>query len=1119
MVDEDRRERCSYGVLSRVFSLSTKLNHLPRQNDSRSFLQIDQMNFHDAIAKILEEEDLDVNYSLPINACIARHSPNLIGNTILHFAHYNSTYSFLSQEKSSKNCYNSINFISQNINGSSPIHLTIERIVAKSGREIEAKVQLGKNSRSDAVYLAAQCDEGVLKYLLTNEVMNEGILLVPDAYGVSPLDICIMRHGFEVFKFLSISLKEILNIQNTEIWNLLLTLGNGAILEKNLNTIETNIAEWRVSYNSVIWQGFTLLHIAVILAKKGRIHLEHIDTSELDLFYHDRKLSDNDITITHISTLMRHGADFTVQDAYGRLPLHLAFRLGKYNVVKSMLKQGTFYLNPVDETGLSHFHIACLVGDLDAVKAYLINGIPPNDPIHCDHKSLTEKDFEYVVCKKGSTSLHIAVYQKRKEMIEILLSNGADVFAQAKDGCTPIHLVFSFCKDTFDESIQDIVNTILQAFNMQNMISSPVRPDSSHTKTLKSTTRHMVSHYAIKDHCIVEALMMRNRVEYHSVYVEERKTALMKAALRMMDQEENEGRSRYRALSRVYSAVDCKGEVRLRDTIFTPGVDPVGKCDAIAKILEEENLDMDYSVPSNSLAGRHSQHLIGNTGLHFALQQQKSDSRDAHLDDTPDHALYKLHLACISDERNELQDISKEMFNVQHGQTLGYTAVHFAAQFDEESLKYLLMNGGNLLMSDTHGTTPFDIFIVKHEEGILSLLLEPLKELIHFEDARAWDVLPLLCNSDELERYLSKLDEDLTQWRVTTGDSEIWRGYTLLHIAVILTNEGLMNLEHSDCNEYDLIDSKCGYYRDQDSPCVPNIEILMRHGADFTAQDAHGRSPLHLAFRLGKYSIVKLILKHSTSLLNPVDESGLSHFHIACLAGDLNAVREYLFNGTPVNDPINCDHKCLTEKDYEYVVCRKGSTPLHIAVHQKRKEMIEILLSNGADVFAPDEDGLTPIHLVLSFCEDSFDGRIQELVTCILTAANIPTKNLVSIDSSLSSIPYWAVSNHCIAKSLMKHQVECGQSESLGTQVESCQLIDGSNYGKCEIHTDVTGCLHLVLMLISHDYDGICPLLSQLVTNWSETALPTEFGLGKIHIAAGYVFIPYLPYTNFIHFP
>src|SRR4029079_2049413 len=60
--------------------------------------------------------------------------------------------------------------------------------------------------------------------------------------------------------------------------------------------------------------------------------------------------------------------------------------------------------------------------------------------------------------------------------------------------------------------------------------------------------------------------------------------------------------------------------------------------------------------------------------------------------------------------------------------------------------------------------------------------------------------------------------------------------------------------------------------------------------------------------------------------------------------------------------------KALLESDPD-VVCKKdtaGWTPLHYAAHWNQKDMVDVLLANGAEVNVRATDGLEPLHIAVA---------------------------------------------------------------------------------------------------------------------------------------------------------
>uniref|UniRef100_A0ABD2X767 PRANC domain-containing protein n=1 Tax=Trichogramma kaykai TaxID=54128 RepID=A0ABD2X767_9HYME len=87
---------------------------------------------------------------------------------------------------------------------------------------------------------------------------------------------------------------------------------------------------------------------------------------------------------------------------------------------------------------------------------------------------------------------------------------------------------------------------------------------------------------------------------------------------------------------------------------------------------------------------------------------------------------------------------------------------------------------------------------------------------------------------------------------------------------------------------------------------------------------------------------------------NYTNESGLTHFHAACMSGCDEIVEKFLELG---HDP-NC------------LVPVKKHTPLHYSIFLKRNEVSELLLRRGANPNLANYRGQTPLHIMSSSCDD-----------------------------------------------------------------------------------------------------------------------------------------------------
>ena len=101
---------------------------------------------------------------------------------------------------------------------------------------------------------------------------------------------------------------------------------------------------------------------------------------------------------------------------------------------------------------------------------------------------------------------------------------------------------------------------------------------------------------------------------------------------------------------------------------------------------------------------------------------------------------------------------------------------------------------------------------------------------------------------------------------------------------------------------------------------------------------------------------------HQSDPISEVDSALLD----AAKEGNIEAVKQHLVNGADVN-----------AKD-------DGWTPLHNAAGYSTKEMVELLISNGANVNAKNDDGWTPLH-------DAATKEVAELL--IAKGADVEAKD------------------------------------------------------------------------------------------------------------------------------
>ncbi|MGJ1268682.1 ankyrin repeat domain-containing protein [Sphingobacterium spiritivorum] len=121
-----------------------------------------------------------------------------------------------------------------------------------------------------------------------------------------------------------------------------------------------------------------------------------------------------------------------------------------------------------------------------------------------------------------------------------------------------------------------------------------------------------------------------------------------------------------------------------------------------------------------------------------------------------------------------------------------------------------------------------------------------------------------------------------------------------------------------------------------------DLELLLRNDPDLVKQNtSHDISPLMLACYYNKTQIVQTILKYITSIT----------IHEACAAGLTQHVEAIILQKPEIVDELST----------------QGFTPLGIATHFSREDIIRILLKNHADPNIPSQNGYNvyPLHAAL----------------------------------------------------------------------------------------------------------------------------------------------------------
>ncbi|EEB19608.1 conserved hypothetical protein [Pediculus humanus corporis] len=324
----------------------------------------------------------------------------------------------------------------------------------------------------------------------------------------------------------------------------------------------------------------------------------------------------------------------------------------------------------------------------------------------------------------------------------------------------------------------------------------------------------------------------------------------------------------------------------------------------------------------------------------------------------------------------------------------GRAAAHQAAARNKVNiLQFIHSHGGDLNIRDYAGNTPLHVAILNDSYNVMDFLLQcgvntsilneknqaPIHLITELNKVKALEVL---------SKHRSKID-------IQQGGEH---GRTALHLTAIYDYEECARILITEFGACPRKPCNNGYYPIHEAAknaSSKTMEVFLQWGESrgcsreemMSFYDSEGNVPLHSAVHGGDIRAVELCLKSGAKISTQQHDLS-TPVHLACAQGAIEIVR-LMFKMQPHEKEI-----CLTSCDVQKM------TPLHCAAMFDHPEIVEYLISEGAEINPLDKENRSPLLLAAS------RAGWRTVLTLIRLKANILLK-----DSSYRNILSLVVMN------------------------------------------------------------------------------------------------------------
>ncbi|XP_034942443.1 putative ankyrin repeat protein RF_0381 [Chelonus insularis] len=582
------------------------------------------------------------------------------------------------------------------------------------------------------------------------------------------------------------------------------------------------------------------------------------------------------------------------------------------------------------------------------------------------------------------TPLHVAVDLNMSDIVDLLISNGANVNATNGLDQVPLHYAAK----------SDNLNILYSLFNNQAKLDE----QDSYGKTPLHYAVLNVNENAvdllISNGADVDATNSQGQVPLH-IAAKKSNLKILKSLLRnqaKLDERDKDDRTA------LHYAVDS-GNENIVDILLKRGANHKleDKCglkpfDQAFKmnLFKIMRVFTKFNLKNLTQAGRDSIHLHYDGAAENGNNVDLLISEGADVNATNRQGQIPLHYVAENNNLNILDSLLENKAKLDERDEDGETPLHYVVLNGKvDVVDILLKRGADYKLENKNGLMPFHLAAKQVNLDMIKVFLDNNVDAnivnsranINFQDEagntplhhavmnnnREFLQALLECNADPaIKNYFGK---NVLHFALTCigGDNCIQDildsnvdidavnrdGETALHLAIQWNDDNIVKLILKKNPNIDMKNNigDTALHKTVKRKHCHMVELLLKNGANVNLKDGSEKTVLHLAIELDELNIIPLLLENKANA-NLKDASGNTVLFLAAKLSKIPAeIIKYILNYT--ND-IDAKDDC-------------GRTALHYAALNTPDRILEVLLKAKADVYVKDSEGNTPLRLTVSW--------------------------------------------------------------------------------------------------------------------------------------------------------